>query len=244
MFTATNSIKHTGCKITTDNYAAIGFTNNDLKTYAITPTAGTSALSSSYSAIAGTSYFTDVAVKPGSSPAKIVASGGNNARVGASYFLNTGGTINEINIVFSNNPIGVINTACYSGEGSYYALGGNDNKIWIMDDATNKDTHVLQDGDTVITNCDFDKNGDYLLAGTDVGTSGSYVYVYKKICFFCSQGFYSDSFSHCAACSVAIPGCSTCYNASYCVTCLEHRYRKDNTTCESCNVVLKGCSTC
>ena len=118
-------------------------------------------------------------------------SGGNNGQAESSYFFNNGGTQTQTPNIFSGaSPSSVVNTVCYSGDGTHYAVGGNDKVLWIFEDATN----TVDQEYTLLNNiqdCDFSLDGEYLMAGTDLIGGQSFVYLYHRTCHFCKPGNYS-----------------------------------------------------
>ena len=97
-----------------------------------------------------------------------------------------------------------MNTACYSGDAQYYAVGGDDQRIWVFEDATDNIHQELYDGMNNIIDCDFSEDGQYLMAATGLTSGNAYVYIYQRTCHFCSPGFYTNGLGTCAACPDAI----------------------------------------
>ena len=88
----------------------------------------------------GTPY-TDISVRNvAAGNAKIVVSGGATGGSNAYFFTNsqTGcNTVTPTNVPFVNNPVSSVTSVCYSGDGSAYALGSSDFKMWVFGDSTN-----------------------------------------------------------------------------------------------------------
>ena len=81
--------KQISCRFSKNNVAVVARINKEIRTYAI-PAAG-NAINDFVTKVKGDLDWTDVAVKPvTTTPVKIVASGGNNAQDGGSYFTNSG----------------------------------------------------------------------------------------------------------------------------------------------------------
>ena len=179
--------KFHSCKWTVSGNIVFSDDSKKVKTY---PVDASGNIGAQNSIITASQDFTDVAVKPVAGTAKIVASGGDNSQASSAYFSNSGGTINEVLNTFTTAPTSIMNTACYSGNGNHYAVGGDDRKIWVFNDSSNNIEQELFDGVNTITDCDFSADGEYLLATTGLTSGNAYVYVYKRICYFCSPGFY------------------------------------------------------
>ena len=91
--TPTSRLRDTGekqisCRFSKMDVAVVARQNKEIRTYAI-PASGT--INDFVTKVKGDMEWTDVAVKPvTTTPVKIVASGGNNAQDGGSYFTNSG----------------------------------------------------------------------------------------------------------------------------------------------------------
>ena len=188
----------------------------------------------------GSVDFTDVAPRPVLSPVKVVASGGENSQASSTYFVSS----TVVQNTFTTAPAAPINTACYSGDAAYYAVAGDDMRIWVFEDATNTISQELYDGMNTIQDCDFSSDGEFLMAATGLTSGNAYVYMYQKTCHFCDPGFYTNGTGTCASCPSAMTSCSMCYNSTYCVSCFQGYYLASSTTCTSCVSMMEGCSTC
>ena len=232
------------CRWSMNDDMVIATTTSRVDVYAVPATGAISAMKTR---IAGTTVFTDVAVKPTTTtPVKIVVSGGYNSGVNSSYFLNTavGATLTPVSHTFVNPPTAIVRTACYSGDGLFYAVAGDDKKVWIFDDATNSQVGVLTDSSNNIYDCEFTIDGTLMATATSASAGQAFVYIYSKTCFFCSPGFFVDTFGKCTPCDTSIVSCSLCYYSNYCVACSRGYYLASWTSCLSCHSALPGCSTC
>ena len=84
--------------------------------------------------------FSDIAVRNASGNAKILIAGTTSTTNGAQFFANTAtgcNTVTPILVPFINPPITGASAACYSADGSAYALASSDFKMWIFNDTTN-----------------------------------------------------------------------------------------------------------
>lgn len=85
--------------------------------------------------------FTDLSVKNSTAAQiKVVLAGGGasgSLQNSGYYFTNTG-TSNTLvtanGVPFTNQPVTTITSACYSSDGSTYALASNDYKLWVFND--------------------------------------------------------------------------------------------------------------
>lgn len=123
-----------GCKFTfSDDVAIIDSAN--AYTYTTGPLSATCK-----TRVTTTTAFTEIAVKYVSGSTKIIVSGGVTGGSNAYQFSNSGTTCNAVTpaiIPFINPPISAVTTACYSGDGSIYAFGSSDFKMWVFNDTTN-----------------------------------------------------------------------------------------------------------
>ena len=232
------------CKWSKNDDMVIATVQSRVDVYAVPATGAIGAMKTRITA--GT-VFTDVAVKPTTTtPVKIVVSGGYNSGVNSSYFFNTavGATVTPVYHTFVNPPTATVRAACYSGDGLFYAVAGDDKKVWIFDDATDSQVRVLTDSSNNINDCEFTIDGTLLAAATAASAGQAFVYIYSKTCFFCSPGFFVDTFGACTPCDTSIVSCSLCYYSNYCVACSRGYYLASWTSCLSCHSALPGCSTC
>jgi len=144
--------------------------SSEVEVYYVPPTGS---ISSMRTRITAGSDFLDVSVRPDTNtPVKIIVAGGNNGQVDSSYFYNTatGSTVSETSHSFIDPFTQKVRTVCYSGNALYYAVGGDDKKIWIVDDATNSQIFLLTESTNNIYDCDFSTDGNLLAAGTSASS--------------------------------------------------------------------------